>query len=62
MRTITKAQALEQFRYNWKCETKGTRTATDSIAKRESWGIFTDALCKEGYITMQKYESWNNPF
>ena len=62
MRTTTKAQALEQFRYNWKCDTKGTRTATDSIAKREAWGIFTDQLCREGYITMKKYESWSNPF
>ena len=33
MRTVTKAQALEQFRYNWKCDTKGTKMATDSIAK-----------------------------
>ena len=62
MRTITKAQALEQFRYNWKCDTKGTKTATDSIAKRLAWSYFTDALCREGYITMKKYESWSNPF
>jgi len=62
MRSTTKAQALEQFRYNWKCETKGTKMATDSIAKRLSWSYFTDALCKEGYITMKKYESWSNPF
>ena len=62
MRTITKAQALEQFRYNWKVETKGTQWATDAVAKRESWNNFTDALCKEGYITMKKYESWSNPF
>jgi hypothetical protein len=62
MRTITKAQALDQFRYNWKVSTKGTRRATDSIAKREAWSIYTDALCKEGHITMKKYESWSNPF
>ena len=62
MRTTTKAQALEQFRYNWKVSTKGTQWATDSIAKREAWGIFTDELCREGYITMKKYESWSNPF
>jgi hypothetical protein len=62
MRTTTKAQALEQFRYNWKCDTKGKKMATDSIAKRLAWSYFTDALCKEGYITMKKYESWSNPF
>ena len=62
MGTITKAQALQQFKYNWKVSTKGTRTATDSIAKREAWSYFTDDLCREGYITMKKYESWSNPF
>tara|TARA_R100001463_G_scaffold609_2_gene2575 strand:+ start:4418 stop:4606 length:189 start_codon:yes stop_codon:yes gene_type:complete len=62
MRTITKAQALDQFRYNWKASTMGTSTATDKIAKAEAWSCFTDELCKEGYITMKKYESWSNPF
>ena len=57
MRTTTKAQALEQFRYNWKAS-----GSTDLVAKREAWGIFTDELCREGYITMKKYESWSNPF
>ena len=57
MRTVTKAEALQQFRYNWMA-TK----STDKVAKREAWGIFTDELCKEGYITMKKYESWSNPF
>jgi hypothetical protein len=62
MKTITKAQALQQFRYNWKVSTKGTQWANDAIAKRESWSCFTDQLCREGYITMSKYESWSNPF
>ena len=57
MRTITKAQALQQFKYNWM-----VTKSTDKVAKREAWGIFTDELCKEGYITMKKYESWSNPF
>jgi len=62
MRTITKAQALQQFRYNWKVETKGTKWAGDVIAKRESWNNFTDALCKEGYISNSQYDRWSNPF
>ena len=61
MRT-TKAAALQQFRYNWKVSTKGTKWATDSVAKSEAWGNFTDQLCKEGYITLRQYESWSNPF
>ena len=61
MRT-TKAAALQQFRYNWKVSTKGTKWETDSVAKSEAWGCFTDQLCKEGYITLKQYESWSNPF
>jgi len=63
MRTITKAQALEQFRYNWKViVNQHPRLKNDKVWKREEWGMFTDSLCKEGYITMKKYESWSNPF
>jgi len=63
MRTTTKAQALSQFRYNWKVSTLQNPTIkNDSVAKSEAWGIFTDELCREGYITMKKYESWSNPF
>ena len=63
MRTTTKAQALEQFRYNWSVIVKQhPRLKNDSVWKREEWGMFTDQLCKEGYITMKKYESWSNPF
>jgi len=58
----TKAQALQQFRYNWKVSTKGTKWAEDVIAKREAWNNFTDALCKEGYITDSQYDRWTNPF
>ena len=63
MRTTTKAQALSQFRYNWKVSTLQNPTIkNDSIAKRLAWSYFTDELCREGYITMKKYESWSNPF
>ena len=57
MRSTTKAQALQQFKYNWM-----VTKSTDKVEKREAWGIFTDELCREGYITMKKYESWSNPF
>lgn len=57
MRSTTKAQAMDQFRYNWMAS-----GSTDKVAKREAWGIFTDELCREGYITLKKYESWSNPF
>jgi len=60
--TITKAQALSQFKYNWKVETLRTKWNKDLVAKREAWNNFTDALCKEGYITASQYDRWSNPF
>ena len=62
MRT-TKAQALEQFRYNWKVECLANPSyKSDKIRKRIAFGDFTDMLCKEGYITLNQYETWSNPF
>jgi len=62
MRT-TKAQALEQFRYNWKVIVmQHPRLKNDSVWKRDEWSYFTDRLCKEGYITLKQYETWSNPF
>ena len=59
----TKAQALEQFRYNWKVECMvNPHYKNDKIHKRIAFGDFTDMLCKEGYITLKQYESWSNPF
>ena len=53
MRT-TKAKALEQFRYNWGVIVKQhPRLKNDSVWKREEWSMFTDSLCKEGYITLK---------
>ena len=59
----TKAQVLEQFRYNWSVLTKQQpQWKGDTIAKREAWNDFTDMLCKDGDITMNQYNNWSNPF
>ena len=59
----TKAQVLDQFRYNWKVSTiSNPALKTDTVAKREAWNDFTDMLCKEGDITMNQYNNWSNPF
>ena len=34
----------------------------DKPAMRFAWGVYTDLLCREGYITMKQYESWSNHF
>ena len=62
-RHYTKAQVLEQFRYNWKVATlENPSLRGDTIAKREDWSNFTDMLCKCNEISMKQYESWTNPF
>ena len=63
MRHYTKAQVLEQFRYNWKVATmQNPALRGDVIAKREDWNNFTDMLCKCGEISMYQYENWTQPF
>ena len=59
----TKAQVLDQFRYNWKVATmRNPALKSNKIAKRIAFGDFTDMLCKNGDITLKQYESWSNPF
>jgi len=62
-RTITKAEALSQFRYNWKVFVKQQpKWKDDVIAKRESWNNFVDSLNKEGYVSDSQAYRWSNPF
>ena len=57
---MTKAEALKKFRELYK--TLPTALRGDAIAKREDWNNYTDSLCKEGLITLNQYESWDQPF
>ena len=57
---MTKAEALRDFRIIYKTFTNYRRG--DVIAKRTEWNDYTDALCKEGLITLNQYENWGNPF
>ena len=60
MKKMTKVKAVKDFRILYKTFTNYRRG--DVIAKRTEWNNFTDALCKEGVITLKQYESWENPF
>jgi|TARA_Y100000310_G_scaffold116396_1_gene115086 hypothetical protein len=63
MRHYTKAQVVEQFRYNWKVATmQNPALKTDKVAKRIAFGDFTDMLCKCDEISLKQYETWSNPF
>ena len=55
---MTKATAKRIF-----LETAVTNTVrTDKASMRFSWGVFTDLLQRDGYITMKQYETWCCPF
>ena len=64
---MTKREALERFKQENPAEsyqrtwTNGRRSA-DTVARAEDWGAFTDALCKEGRISLKQYEGWACPF
>ena len=59
----TKAQVLDQFRYNWKVATLQDRSLKgDVVAKREYWNNFVDMLNKEGYVSNHQAYNWSNPF
>jgi hypothetical protein len=62
---MTKKQALATFRAE---VLPGVRAAyerdgrADTVARREAWNNWTDALCKDRQITSRQYDSWDNPF
>lgn len=62
---LSKASVLTMFR---KQELPHVRAAyerdgrVDRVARAEAWSNYTDALCKDGMITLKQYESWSNPF
>ena len=60
---MLKQTAVANFKHLWDdlCE-ESPQWRGDTIAKRESWNNFTDALCKGGDITLKQYENWSNPF
>ncbi len=60
----TKAEALDEWRTNYLPDVRHyyeSDGVADYPARSESWGAFTDSLCKEGQITLSQYESWVSP-
>lgn len=61
---MNKAEAVQQFREEVLPAVKATYEQDgkkDRIARREAWNNFTDALCKDGQITLSQYETWTHP-
>ena len=61
MKKMTKAQVLAEFRASIAPAVR-EQFGRDSIAMREAFNDYTDALCKEGAITSHQYNTWSNPF
>jgi len=59
---MTKQEALKAFRQEVLPSIPPRANGDiDHPARREAWGIFIDALCKSGQITLQQYETWDYP-
>lgn len=56
---MTKERAVKEFQtlYHNLYEQKA-----DYWTAQLAWSAFTDALCKEGRITQEQYNSWSTPF
>jgi len=62
MNYLTKAQALQMFRDNIAPMVREEFGRGDVIALREEWNNFTDAMYKDGQISLHQYDTWANPF
>lgn len=60
---LTKTEVLKDFREMW-AETvrQDPRWRGDSIAKREAFNNYIDALHKDALITNHQVANWTNPF
>lgn len=57
---MNRDQAVKEFRevYTPRVSPSGR---IDVIAHDEAWGVYIDALCKEGRISQAQYEQWEAP-
>jgi hypothetical protein len=60
-KNLTKADATMFFRKHILPGVIRQHGKDDSSAIREAWNNFTDSLKKEGRISAQQYETWQNP-
>jgi hypothetical protein len=62
-RRMTKKEVLAQFRQWWTAITEcNPSLRSDSIAKREAFNNYVDALNKDGHVSDSQAFNWTNPF
>lgn len=59
---MTKREAFTEFTEMCPPESFRSRGYVDKPMRAEAWNNYTDALCKEGRITMRQYETWTHPW
>ena len=61
---MTKREALAEWRGAYLPSVREVYESdgrADYPARSESWGAYTDSLCKDGQITLKQYETWAAP-
>jgi hypothetical protein len=58
---MTKSEAIEEFKADVLPVVVAKYGTGDKPALAEAWNNWTDALCKEGRITLWQYENWTHP-
>lgn len=60
---MTKKEAVARFRQMFPTGSfTGVNGQLDRPARAEAWNNYTDALCKDGEITLRQYETWSHPW
>jgi hypothetical protein len=60
---LTKREVLRNFKELWDCAVAiDKRLIGDSIAKREAFNDYVDALNKDGQVSDRQAFNWSNPF
>jgi len=61
--STNKADVVRSFNDLYPPETfRGASGHIDRPMRNEAWNNYTDALAKDGFITMKQYESWTHPW
>ena len=64
MRLNKKEKAVKRFIQTYFRDEQDLRhwLKADRPAVQYAWSLYTDAMCKNGEITLQEYESWTFPW
>ena len=61
---MTRKDAISEWRDTWLPHVKGAYEQDglpDYPARSESWGAYTDNLCRDDQITERQYNNWSAP-